>query len=491
MYFEVYFNTFRGSKLPQTFFLYLCKKNELKLEMPSDYSKIQEDHRAFFEVLKTKSVSFRIEQLKKLKKLIQKEEDQIIKALQADLGKPAFESYTSEILMVQKEIALFIKNLKSWAAPKSVSGSVLNFPSQDFILSEPYGTVLMISPWNYPFQLAMIPLIGAVAAGNTVVLKPSESAQHTAQVLTSLLGRVFSEDWVKVIEGDAQVAQSLLEIPWNYIFFTGSTAVGKIIAKAAAEHLTPVTLELGGKSPCVVDGSTSLQKTARRIVFGKFLNCGQTCIAPDYVLVQKEFQKPLTEALIHEIERAFGTDVAQSKDYGRIIHEKHFEKLLSDLKNCQPVYGGQQDKATLFFGPTLVLDPPQDSALFQEEIFGPILPILSYETEEELDRILSEIKNPLAFYVFSHRKKFIHQLLLRYPFGGAVVNDSIIHFTNPNLPFGGLGQSGMGAYHGKFSYDLFTHSKAVVKRSFWFDLPQRYAPYPKSLSTLKWILNKL
>ena len=453
--------------------------------------KMVDDLKLFSNKLKAEGVATRIAHLKQLKKSIHKAEDQIIEALRADLGKPEFESYTSEILMVQKEIDLFIKNLKNWAAPKRVSGSLLNFPSQDFILSEPYGSVLIISPWNYPFQLAMIPLIGAVAAGNSVVLKPSEHAPHTSKLLLTLLERVFTSNWVKVIEGDAETSQALLQLKWNYIFFTGSTAVGKIVAQAAAKNLTPITLELGGKSPCIVDGSTSLQKTARRIVFGKFLNCGQTCIAPDYILVKKEFKEGLIKALSIEIERAYGKDSFRSKDYGRIIHEKHFDKLTNDLKGQKVVYGGQHDKDSLFFAPTLVLDPPAESSLFTEEVFGPILPILSYETEKVLDKVLSELKNPLAFYLFSTNKKFIQKMLLHYPFGGAVVNDSVIHFTNPNLPFGGIGPSGMGSYHGKHSFELFSHVKPIVKRSFWFDLPQRYAPYPKSLNVLKWILKKI
>ena len=291
------------------------------------YTGIRLAQQQFFKQLKSKPISFRIDCLKRLKKQIELQETHVIKALNADLGKPSFESYTSEILMVQKELDLFIKNLKRWAAPKRVSGSLINFPSQDYILSEPYGTILMISPWNYPFQLAMIPLVGAIAAGNTVVLKPSESAPHTSKVLIDLLEQVFTEEWVKIIEGDAKVAQDLLTLQWDYIFFTGSTTVGKIVAQAAAVHLTPITLELGGKSPCIVDGSTSLQKTAKRIVFGKFLNCGQTCIAPDYVLVKKEHQQALIQALSNEIQKAYGKDSAQSKDYGRIIHQKHLSQI--------------------------------------------------------------------------------------------------------------------------------------------------------------------
>lgn len=452
---------------------------------------LKEAHYQFFKAHKKQSLKVRIDHLKKLKKVLNEKEQDIFNALDRDLKKPVFESFTSELLMVQKEIDAFIKNLKEWAAPKRVSGSLLNFPSQDFLLSEPYGTVLMISPWNYPFQLVMVPLVGAVGAGNTVVLKPSESAPHTSKVLIDILSAVFPYDWVSVVEGDAQVAQALLKERWDYIFYTGSTQVGKIVAKAAAEHLTPVTLELGGKSPCVVDGTAPLQKTARRIVWGKFLNCGQTCIAPDYVLIKSEHKDALIQALIEEIEKAFGDDAQNSKDYGRIIHEKHFKKLEADLKNQKTIYGGKTVAKELFFGPTLVDQPAMDSSLIQDEIFGPILPILSYDTLEDIDEVLTELKNPLAFYVFSQNKKFINTLIQNYPFGGSVVNDVLVHFTNPKLPFGGIGNSGVGAYHGKYSFDLMSHTKPIVKRSFWLDLPQRYAPYPKSISLLQNILKHI
>ena len=452
---------------------------------------LKEAHYQFFKAHKKQSLKVRIDHLKKLKKVLNEKEQDIFNALDRDLKKPVFESFTSELLMVQKEIDAFIKNLKEWAAPKRVSGSLLNFPSQDFLLSEPYGTVLMISPWNYPFQLVMVPLVGAVGAGNTVVLKPSESAPHTSKVLIDILSAVFPYDWVSVVEGDAQVAQALLKERWDYIFYTGSTQVGKIVAKAAAEHLTPVTLELGGKSPCVVDGTAPLQKTARRIVWGKFLNCGQTCIAPDYVLIKSEHKDALIQALIEEIEKAFGDDAQNSKDYGRIIHEKHFKKLEADLKNQKTIYGGKTVAKELFFGPTLVDQPAMDSSLIQDEIFGPILPILSYDNLEDIDEVLTELKNPLAFYVFSQNKKFINTLIQNYPFGGSVVNDVLVHFTNPKLPFGGIGNSGVGAYHGKYSFDLMSHTKPIVKRSFWLDLPQRYAPYPKSISLLQNILKHI
>ncbi|MDB3997837.1 aldehyde dehydrogenase [Flavobacteriaceae bacterium] len=458
---------------------------------PAFIENIKEKQLIFFKDFKTQDVKIRIQHLKKLKRVLEEREESLYEALYQDLKKPVFESFTSEFLMVQKELDLHIKNIKEWAAPKRVSGSLINFPSQDYILSEPYGTVLLISPWNYPFQLAMIPFIGAIAAGNTAVIKSSESAPHTAQIIEEIISEVFPPEWAIVIQGDMKVGAALLKTQWDYIFYTGSTAVGKIVAKAAAEFLTPTTLELGGKSPCIVDGTAPIQKTARRIVWGKFLNCGQTCIAPDYVLVQKEYKKALVAAMIQEIEKAFGKNVKNSKDYGRIIHQKHFEKLEKDLDKQKLLFGGEKDKDELYFGPTLVEEPALDSSLLVDEIFGPILPVLSYTTESDIDSILTKLKNPLAFYLFSTNRRFINTMIQRYSFGGGVINDAIIHFTNDKLPFGGIGNSGMGAYHGKHSFEVFTHAKPVVKRSFWFDLPQRYAPYPKSLKALKFLLKKI
>ena len=463
----------------------------MKNSTPAFIENIKEKQLIFFKDFKTQDVKIRIQHLKKLKKVLEEREESIFEALYQDLKKPVFESFTSELLMVQKELDLQIKNIKEWAAPKRVSGSLINFPSQDYILSEPYGTVLLISPWNYPFQLAMIPFIGAIAAGNTAVIKSSESAPHTAQIIEEIISEVFPPEWAIVIQGDMKVGAALLKTQWDYIFYTGSTAVGKIVAKAAAEFLTPTTLELGGKSPCIVDGTAPIQKTARRIVWGKFLNCGQTCIAPDYVLVQKEYKKALVAAMIQEIEKAFGKNAKNSKDYGRIIHQKHFEKLEKDLDKQKLLFGGEKDKDELYFGPTLVEEPAIDSSLLVDEIFGPILPVLSYTTESDIDSILTKLKNPLAFYLFSTNRRFINTMIQRYSFGGGVINDAIIHFTNDKLPFGGIGNSGMGAYHGKHSFEVFTHAKPVVKRSFWFDLPQRYAPYPKSLKALKFLLKKI
>ena len=454
-------------------------------------TKLKEGQKEFFKTHKTQPIKVRTNHLKKLKIVINDKEKDICDAIYKDLKKSVFESFTSEVLMVLKEIDCFIRNIDDWSSPKKVSGSLINFPSQDYLLYEPYGSVLMISPWNYPFQLAMVPLIGAIASGNTVILKPSESAPNTSKILIEILESVFPKEWVCVIEGDAKVAQMLLKIHWDYIFFTGSTNVGKIVAKAAAEYLTPITLELGGKSPCIVDGTAPLNKTAKRIVWGKFINCGQTCIAPDYLLVKSEQKNALIMALEKEIKKAFGADPKNSNDYGRIIHKKHFKKLESDLKNQKIAYGGSKDEKELYFGPTIVDSPSLDSSLIRDEIFGPILPILSFDKIEDIDKILTQLKNPLAFYVFSENKKFMDVLIKSYSFGGAVINDSLVHFTNPELPFGGIGNSGIGAYHGKYSFDLFSHLKPVVKRSFWFDIPQRYAPYPKSISLLKKILKSI
>lgn len=452
---------------------------------------LHKKQRAFFASQSTQSTAFRIKQLKALRKEIANRESDIFDALHKDLRKSSFEAMTSETVLVEKEIGKMVQVLPLWNRPRRAKSSLINFPSRDYIIPEPYGNTLIISPWNYPFQLAVTPMIGAIAAGNTVVLKPSEFAPHTARIIREIVENVFDPGHVAVVEGDAAVATQLLKKRWDFIMFTGSTAVGKIIAKAAAEHLTPTTLELGGKSPCIVDETAPLGITAKRLVWGKFLNCGQTCIAPDYLLVQHKIKASLTTKIIQEIESAFGIKQQQSKDYGRIVHKKHFDKLKKSLQNHSIIYGNQSDKNDLYLGPTLVDNPALDSELMQEEIFGPILPIIGYEKEEEIHKLLDGREKPLAFYVFSKRKKFIDRLFKRYSFGGGVANDSIIQFANDNLPFGGIGHSGMGAYHGHYSFKNFSHEKPVIKRAFWFDLPGRYAPYPKSLSLLKFLLKKL
>lgn len=463
----------------------------MKYKTSKAIDNLYQKQKVFFDSQITLPNAFRIKKLKALQKELGKREKDIYKALKNDLSKSGFESMASETVLVEKEIAKMIKMLPLWNRPQRAKSSLINFPSKDYIVPEPYGKTLIISPWNYPFQLSVTPLVGAVAAGNTVVLKPSEFAPHTASIIHSIIETVFDEEHVAVVEGDASTATTLLKKQWDYIMFTGSTVVGKIVAKAAAEYLTPTTLELGGKSPCIVDETAPVSITAKRLVWGKFLNCGQTCIAPDYLLVHENIKDKLIQEIILYIEKSFGKNQQDSTDYGRIVHQKHFNKLKKSLQNQKLVYGGQMDEKKLFFGPTLIENPPLESELMQEEIFGPILPITVYKEEEDIHNILEKRERPLAFYVFSKRKKFINKLFRRYSFGGGVANDSIIQFANDNLPFGGVGHSGIGAYHGKYSFKNFTHEKPIIKRSFWFDLPGRYAPYPKSLSLLKFLLKNL
>ena len=463
----------------------------MKYKTSKAIDNLYQKQKVFFDSQITLPNTFRIKKLKALQKELGKREKDIYEALKNDLSKSGFESMASETVLVEKEIAKMIKMLPLWNRPQRAKSSLINFPSKDYIVPEPYGKTLIISPWNYPFQLSVTPLVGAVAAGNTVVLKPSEFAPHTASIIHSIIETVFDEEHVAVVEGDASTATTLLKKQWDYIMFTGSTVVGKIVAKAAAEYLTPTTLELGGKSPCIVDETAPVSITAKRLVWGKFLNCGQTCIAPDYLLVHENIKDKLIQEIILYIEKSFGKNQQDSTDYGRIVHQKHFNKLKKSLQNQKLVYGGQMDEKKLFFGPTLIENPPLESELMQEEIFGPILPITVYKEEEDIHNILEKRERPLAFYVFSKRKKFINKLFRRYSFGGGVANDSIIQFANDNLPFGGVGHSGIGAYHGKYSFKNFTHEKPIIKRSFWFDLPGRYAPYPKSLSLLKFLLKNL
>lgn len=463
----------------------------MKYKTSKAIDNLYQKQKVFFDSQITLPNAFRIKKLKALQKELGKREKDIYEALKNDLSKSGFESMASETVLVEKEIAKMIKMLPMWNRPHRAKSSLINFPSKDYIVPEPYGKTLIISPWNYPFQLSVTPLVGAVAAGNTVVLKPSEFAPHTASIIHSIIEAVFDEEHVAVVEGDASTATTLLKKQWDYIMFTGSTVVGKIVAKAAAEYLTPTTLELGGKSPCIVDETAPVSITAKRLVWGKFLNCGQTCIAPDYLLVHENIKDKLIQEIILHIEKSFGKNQQDSTDYGRIVHQKHFNKLKKSLQNQKLVYGGQMDEKKLFFGPTLIENPPLESELMQEEIFGPILPITGYKEEEDIHNILEKRERPLAFYVFSKRKKFINKLFRRYSFGGGVANDSIIQFANDNLPFGGVGHSGIGAYHGKYSFKNFTHEKPIIKRSFWFDLPGRYAPYPKSLSLLKFLLKNL
>ncbi len=436
-------------------------------------------------------VAFRKESLKKLLHNIIENEEAIIKALYDDFKKPSFEAVLTETNYVISDLKETIKNIDSWAKPKKVFASLLNFPSSDFIYSEPYGNVLILSPWNYPFQLAMCPLVAAVAAGNKVTLKPSELTPNTSNIISKIITETFAVKDVVVVTGDATIAQELLKQRWDYIFFTGSVAVGKIVAKAAAENLTPVTLELGGKSPCIVDETANLELSARRIVWGKIINAGQTCVAPDYILVHHKMKDTFVKLLIQEIQKALGTNPEESSDFARIINFKNWERQLRLLENQEILFGGQSNKETLYLAPTLLDEPKMDSLVMTEEIFGPILPILSYESKADIEKIISSYEKPLSLYLFSQNKSFIDEVLQKYSFGGGCINDTVIHLANNRLPFGGVGNSGMGAYHGKLSFDIFSHKKAIVKKGTWLDLPMRYAPYKDKLKTIQKILKWL
>lgn len=434
-------------------------------------------------------IKYRKETLKKLLFNIQKNEDLIIKALYDDFKKPAFEAVLTETNYVISELKNTIRNISKWASPKRVFPSILNFPSTDYIYKEPYGNVLIIAPWNYPFQLALCPLISAVSAGNKVVLKPSELTPNTSSIIAKIVEKSFHISHVEVIQGGVEVSDKLLAKRWDYIFFTGSVTVGKIVAKAAAENLTPVTLELGGKNPCIIDETADLKLAAKRIVWGKFINAGQTCIAPDYILIQKSMKINFITFLIEEIIQAYGKKPEKSPDYARIINTKNWLRLMSMIEPEKVIFGGESNANEFYIAPTLIDEPELESPVMQEEIFGPILPVLIYESENDIDKIVSKYEKPLAFYIFSENNSFVKKMILKYSFGGGCVNDTLIHFSNKRLPFGGVGHSGIGAYHGKLSFDIFSHHKAVVKKANWLDLPMRYAPYRDKLKSIKRLLD--
>ena len=434
------------------------------------------------------NINFRKETLIKLLNTVIIHENEIIQALHDDFKKPAFESVLTETSQVVLELKHVIKNMKKWAKPRRVFPSLLNFPSKDYIYKEPYGKVLIIAPWNYPFQLALCPLISAVAAGNQVVVKPSELTPKTSEIIVKIIHKVFDKNHVEVVEGGIEVSQKLLSERWDYIFFTGSVAVGKIVAKAAAKNLTPVTLELGGKNPCIIDETANLKLAAKRIVWGKFVNAGQTCIAPDYILIQKNMKKHFVNFLKEEITKAYGENPEESPDFARIINAKNWQRLVDLIEPEKVVFGGESNPKDNYISPTLVEETSLDSPIMQEEIFGPILPILAYKKESELAAVISKFEKPLALYVFSENPGFQKRIIQNYSFGGGCVNDTIIHFANKRLPFGGVGHSGIGAYHGNLSFDTFSHQKSIVKKANWLDLPLRYAPYLDKMPTIRKIL---
>ena len=452
------------------------------------FSKLVDNQKSFFLTEETKSLAFRKSMLLRLKSELIKYEQHIIDALFADFKKPKFESILSETGIVLSELDLTLKKLNNWAKPKRVFPSLLNFPSTDKIYYEPYGTVLVISPWNYPYQLTFLPIIGAIAAGNTVVLNPSELTPNTSQVIESIIKTVFREDYVAIVQGDASIAQELLKQQWDYIFFTGSVNVGKIVAQAAAKHLTPTTLELGGKNPCIIDETAHIKLAAKRIAWGKFLNAGQTCIAPDYILIHDTVKKDFIEALREKIETFYSKNPMESQDLARIINIENFKRLSKMLDNGNIVIGGETNEDDLFIAPAVIDEPSLHSEIMKDEIFGPILPVLSYKNEDDINNIIKRYNKPLSLYVFSNNKKFANKMITTYSFGGGAINDTIVQFANPKLPFGGVGSSGIGAYHGKHTFYTFSHKKPVVKRGSWMDVPMRYAPYSGKIKLVKFFM---
>ncbi|MEM9535867.1 MAG: aldehyde dehydrogenase [Cyanobacteria bacterium P01_E01_bin.45] len=431
--------------------------------------------RQFFSTGQTKSLEFRLKQLGCLKQAIIDRQEDILVAAKADLGRPAFEAYFEIATLAEVNKAL--KDLTRWMRPEKVKLGIDQFPGSAWRQPEPLGVVLIIGPWNYPFQLMMSPLVGAIAAGNCAVLKPSEHAPHTSKVVADIVNAAFEPDYVAVFEGEVDTSQQLLKEKFDHIFFTGGTEVGRIIMQEAAKTLTPVTLELGGKSPCIVDADVKLDVAARRIAWGKFINAGQTCIAPDYILVDRRIQDAFIEQMRTTIAEFFGDNPEQSSDFGRIIHDRHFDRLVQFLSDAQVAIGGDNDRDRRYIAPTVLNNVSWDDAVMQEEIFGPILPVQVYDSLDEAISKINSRPKPLALYVFSSSSDVQERVLNSTSSGGACINDTVMHVGVDTLPFGGVGDSGIGAYHGKFTFDTFSHYKSVLKKGLWLDLKWRYAPY--------------
>ena len=426
---------------------------------------------------KTKDVAFRIEQLKKLRDAIKENESLLYNAINEDFGKSKFETYVAELSFVYNEIDLFIRNLKKWSKRKRVKTGLANFPARSYIIPEPLGTTLIIGAWNYPYQLSLVPALTSLAAGNTVILKPSEIASKTSAAMAAIINKVFNENYFHVIEGGQEITSELLKLHFDKIFFTGSTKVGRIIYEAAAKNLTPVTLELGGKSPTFVFNDVDINIAAKRIVWAKFLNAGQTCVAPDYILVEKSIEYKFLSALKIEIEKQF-SDVDVSNDhYLRIINDRNWERLNSLIDADKIYIGGVTNKESRFISPTILKDVSFEDEIMKDEIFGPILPIISFTDLNAVILKVKEMPKPLSLYVYSKNRSIINRILNEISFGGGAVNDSMMHLSNSNLPFGGVGFSGMGSYHGKAGFDTFTHYKSILDKPFWLEPNFKYPPY--------------
>ena len=435
--------------------------------------------RRFFYKGATLDINFRIKALKKLRASIQAHQTQINAALKADLGKSSFESYMCESGLVLSEISYMLKHIHSFSREKTVHTPLAQFHSRSYRKPSPYGVVLVMSPWNYPFLLTFDPLVDAIAAGNTVVLKPSAYSPATSNIICEIVRECFPEQYVAVITGGRAENTCLLQESFDYIFFTGSQAVGKEVMKQASAHLTPVTLELGGKSPCIIDKSANLKLAAKRIVFGKYLNCGQTCVAPDYLYCHKDVKDELIRLIQKQIRKQFGKAPLDNKDYGKIINEKHFNRILNLIDPAKVVQGGNGNPATLQIEPTVMDNVTFQDAVMQEEIFGPVLPVLTFDSVEEVIHKVNSMAHPLALYIFAQDREVTEKVTASCGFGGGCINDVIIHLATSEMPFGGFGESGMGSYHGEKGFETFSHYKSIVDKKTWIDLPMRYQPYRK------------
>ena len=436
--------------------------------------------RKYFQTGATLPVSFRIDALRRLYDAVSGSEKEIHDALRKDLGKSGFESYMCETGLVLEEISYMLKHVRRFAGEKRVRTPLAQFHSRSYKKPSPYGVTLIMSPWNYPFMLTLSPLVDALAAGNTAVVKPSAYSPNTSEVIRQILTKCFEPQYVSVVTGGRAENTCLLHEHFDYIFFTGSQSVGKEVMRSAADHLTPVTLELGGKSPCIVDQTANIKLAARRIVFGKYLNCGQTCVAPDYVYCHRSVRDRLIKEIVKQIRRQFGKKPLDNKNYGKIINEKHFDRILGLIDKEKVVYGGNSDRDALRIEPTVMDNVTFSDAVMQEEIFGPVMPVLTFDSLDEVIRNVNAMPHPLALYLFTSSKATAKKVTARCGFGGGCINDTIIHLATTEMGFGGFGESGMGSYHGKTGFDTFTHYKSIVDKKTWLDLPMRYQPYRKT-----------
>ncbi|RSK25729.1 aldehyde dehydrogenase [Bacillus sp. HMF5848] len=452
------------------------------------YNKLIAKQKAFFLTNQTKNLPFRLNALRTLKSAIQSHEKELLHALQSDLNKSEFEAYSTEIGVVLKEISFIMDHLRLWTKPKKVKTPLTHIGSKSYIYAEPYGVALIISPWNYPFQLALAPLIGAIAAGNCAIIKPSELTPHTANAIEKIIQSTFPEEHVSVVKGGVETSTALLQEDVDYIFFTGSVPVGKIIMEAAAKKLTPITLELGGKSPCIVHDDAKIELAAKRIAWGKYINAGQTCIAPDYLYVHKNIKETFLKHLAKATRELYGDNPLKNESFTRIVNENHFKRLSGFLNNGKVYAGGKTDQATNMIEPTILTDISWADSVMQDEIFGPILPVIEYTNISEVIEGIRKQPHPLALYIFSESLALQQDIVNTLPFGGGCINDTVFHFASPYLPFGGVKTSGIGSYHGKGSFDAFSHKKSILKQTTLFDIPVRYPNVKNGLKKIKILL---